>query len=112
MPTTRPMTRRLKGSRNNVCTTRGEYWLEASWMMSSDTENAMPAKVIVAPAMALEHRSGAVDRRGQPEREICVLIEMSVEGQAGEARGDGGQDAEHRHEEQAGPQPLCPPTQP
>ncbi len=53
VPTTRPITRLLNGSRNNVCTTRGEYWLDACWMMSSEIENAIAAKVIVAPAIVL-----------------------------------------------------------
>ena len=53
MPTTNAITRLLNGSRNRVCTTRGEYWLELPWMISSDTENAMPAKEIVAPAIVL-----------------------------------------------------------
>ena len=53
MPTTRAMTRLLNGSRNSVCTTRGEYWLDASWMMSSEIEKAIPAKVMVAPATVL-----------------------------------------------------------
>ncbi len=53
VPTTSPITRLLNGSRNSPLTTRGEYWLDASWMVSSDTENAMPATVIVAPATVL-----------------------------------------------------------
>ncbi len=53
MPTTIPMTRLLNGSRKRPLTTRGEYWLDASWIVRSDTENAMPATVIVAPAMVL-----------------------------------------------------------
>ena len=53
VPTTRAMTRLLNGSRNMVWTTRGEYWLDASWMMSRETEKAMPAKAMVAPAMVL-----------------------------------------------------------
>jgi hypothetical protein len=41
----------LNGSWKRVWTTRGEYWLEASWMINSETEKAMPAKEIVAPAI-------------------------------------------------------------
>ena len=48
-----PITRLLNGSRKRPLTTRGEYWLDASWIVSSDTENAMPATVIVAPATVL-----------------------------------------------------------
>ena len=53
VPTTIPMTRLLNRSRNRPETTRGEYWLDANWMVSKDTENAMPATVIVAPATVL-----------------------------------------------------------
>ena len=45
------MTRLLSGSRTRLWTTRGEYWLEASWITSSATEKAMPAIVTVAVAM-------------------------------------------------------------
>ena len=50
VPTTVPITRLLNGSRKNPWMTRGEYWLDACWMRSSDTEKAMPATVMVAPA--------------------------------------------------------------
>ncbi len=53
VPTTNAITRRLNGSRKSVCTTRGEYWLDASWMMSSEIENAIAAKLMVAPATVL-----------------------------------------------------------
>ena len=53
VPTTRAITRRLNRSRNSVCTIRGEYWLDASWIVRSDTENAIPATVIVAAATVL-----------------------------------------------------------
>jgi len=32
--------------------TRGENWFDASWNSRSETENAIPAKPIVAPATA------------------------------------------------------------
>ena len=63
MPTTIPMTRLLKGSRNSPLTTRGEYWLDASWIVRSETENAIPATVIVAPATVL-----STVARSQPSR--------------------------------------------
>ncbi len=105
------MTRLLNGSRNSVCTTRGEYWLDASWMMSRETENATPANVMVAPAMVLSNAL-ALDRRGQHKRKVLVLIETPVDGQADEPGSESGDDPEHRNEEQARLEPLGPSTQP
>ena len=50
VPSTKPITRRLNGSRTSRWITRGEYWLEPCWMISSATENEMLANVIVAAA--------------------------------------------------------------
>src|SRR5680860_1313975 len=57
VPMTIPITRLLKGSRKSPCTTRGEYWLDASEIRSKLTENATPAKVSVAPASRLTSSS-------------------------------------------------------
>src|SRR5680860_1116595 len=70
------MTRLLYGSRNSVCTTRGEYWLDASWMMSSDTENAMPANAIVAAAIVLNNARALLTVEVNPKGRSVPLMSM------------------------------------
>ncbi|GAB3347593.1 hypothetical protein GCM10027300_08890 [Modestobacter lapidis] len=47
------MTTWLSRSRTNVRITRGEKWLLASWRLTTVSEKATPAVVMVAPATVL-----------------------------------------------------------
>ena len=90
-----------------MCTTRGEYWLLASWMMSRETENAMPANVMVAPAMVLGSMPRALSTVDVMPSGSLVFgssrLSMAIPANpTSDRRQHGG----HRDEEQAGPDSL------
>ena len=94
-----PLVERDRGTDRG--STRGEYWLDACWISSSDTEKAMPAKVIVAPATVLSTARALSTVDVIPRGGRCRRRRIACRRDAPDAEADADDHERHRDEEQA-----------